>query len=247
MNPYNNCSHGSWLVLFFKTGTWKLEGCIKPKFFLLGLSVQNAAPAKRGPRVPVASCCSYSSSVIFLSCFVEQLIPSLSHDLLPGKCATGRGGQTWLPWKRVVSHLVSPELRSTQGFAGEKMWKTQNPCHLPNNVCHCKFENKVKAGNVVCHVLKLGRWGSRAEGWRVWAGSVSDFLAPSAGTSAPSCFTAHRGLVLTALWYFVHTKSKPTKNTPRRNSIEGSETVLDPSENWWISLLDHCFYPCAGG
>lgn len=70
MDPYNNCSHGSWLVLFFKTGMWKLEGCIKPEFFLLGVSVQNAAPAKRRPRVPVASChChSYSSDFSFMLC-----------------------------------------------------------------------------------------------------------------------------------------------------------------------------------
>lgn len=57
--------------------------------------------------------------VIFLSWFVEQPVPSLSHDLLPGKRASGRGGQTWLPWERIVSHFVSPELRSTQTFEGE--------------------------------------------------------------------------------------------------------------------------------
>lgn len=63
MDPYNNCSHWSWGFLFFKTGMWKLEGYVKPQFFLLGVSIRNAAPAKKkGPRVPVGSCHRHSYS-----------------------------------------------------------------------------------------------------------------------------------------------------------------------------------------
>lgn len=53
---------GAEFFLFFQTGMWKLEGCVKPRFFPLGGSIQNAAPAKRGPKIPAASCHRHSYS-----------------------------------------------------------------------------------------------------------------------------------------------------------------------------------------
>lgn len=188
--------------------------------------------------------------VILLSCFVDQPVPSLSHDLLPGKRASGRGGQTWLPWKR--SHLVSPELRSTPTLEGEKTWKIQNPRHLPNDMYHCEFENKMKIGNLVCHILKPLCWedniaGRKDGGFGLWRRLRFRLPSTICWHLGSLLFPAHHVVLFWAVSCFVHAKSKPTENTPKRNSVEGSEIVLDPSENWWIYLLDCCFSPCAGG